>query len=77
MLFPKQKMRFTTNYPGKTDAEGWIVLDVTNTDLEGVNKIYLAMADIQSAIEKGDTAEDRLKKARALLGGFGNSEEES
>jgi hypothetical protein len=77
MLFPKEKMRFTTNYPGKNDPEGWIVLDVTNTDLEGVNKIYLAIADIQSAKDKGDMAEDRLKQARALLGGFGGGEEES
>jgi hypothetical protein len=69
-------MRFTTNYPGKTDNEGWIVLDVTNTDLEGVNKIYIALEDIQNVKEKGDAADDQLKKARALLGGISGEEED-
>lgn len=76
MLFPKQKMRFTTNYPGKTDSQGWIVLDVTNTDLDGVNKIYIALEDIQTVREKGDAAEDQLNKARALLGGISGEEED-
>lgn len=77
MLFPKQKMRFTTLYQGDTDPEGWIVLEVTNADLEGVNKIYLSLADIQKAKESGDVAAERLKKARALLGGLSDEEEKA
>jgi len=69
MLFPKSRLRFTKTYQGKTDAEGWLVLDLTAQDLEGVNKIYLPFADIQAIQKQGDMAEDKLKKARSLLGG--------
>jgi len=69
MLFSKSRMRFTTSFQGRTEPEGWIVLDVTGVDLDGVNKIYLSMADLQRLKEQGDTSVDRLKQARALLGG--------
>ena len=69
MLFPKNRIRFTTSYQGKSEPEGWIVLDLAGVELDGVNKLYLAMADLQHLKEGGDTAADRLKQARALLGG--------
>ena len=69
MLFPKSRMRFTTSFQGRSEPEGWIVLDVTGVDLDGVNKIYLSMAELQHLKEQGDTSIDRLKQARALLGG--------
>lgn len=69
MLFPKNRVKFTTSYQGKTDAQGWIVLDLAGVDLEGVNKLYLSMADLMALQKAGDVASDRLKQARALLGG--------
>lgn len=74
MLFPKNRMRFTTSYQGKSEPEGWIVLDLTGVDMDGVNKIYLSMEDIQTLRQSGDTASDRLKQARALLGGVSEDE---
>ena len=35
MLYPKNRMRFTTNYQGKTEPEGWIVLDLDLSDRQG------------------------------------------
>jgi hypothetical protein len=75
MLFPKSRMRFTTNYQGKSEPEGWIILDVAGVDLDGVTKVYLAMADVQALKQGGDVAVDRLKQARALLGGDEDTEE--
>ena len=69
MLFPKNKMRFTTTYQGKMEPEGWIVLDLTGADLEGVTKLYLPMDDLQKLKQGGDITSDRLKQARSLLGG--------
>jgi len=69
MLFSKSRMRFTNSFQGRSEPEGWIVLDVTGVDLDGVNKIYLSMADLQHLKAQGDTSVDRLKQARALLGG--------
>lgn len=69
MLFPKSRMRFTTVHQGKTEPDGFIVLDLNGVDLDGVNKIVLPVTDIQKLREGGDTAADKLKQARALLGG--------
>ena len=75
MLFPKNRMRFTTSYQGKTEPEGWIVLDLKGVELDGVGKLYLPLEDIQKLQQGGDTTSDRLKQARSLLGG--DAEEES
>lgn len=75
MLFPKNRVRFTTTYQGKSDPKGWIVLDLKGVDLEGATALYLPMEDIQKLKEGGDTATDRLKQARALLGGNMDEEE--
>jgi len=69
MQFPMNRMRFTTSYQGKSEPEGWIVLDLAGVDMDGVNKIYLSVADLLRLREGGDVATDRLKQARSLLGG--------
>ena len=68
MLFPKNRVRFTKTYQGKNDANGWIVLDLTALDLEGANKVYLPVADLDDLKAKGDKAADKLQQARLLLG---------
>ena len=68
MLFPKNRVHFTKTYQGKNDAEGWIVLDLTALDLEGANKVYLPVADLDALKAKGDKAADKLRAARMLLG---------
>jgi hypothetical protein len=55
---------------GKTEADGWIVLDLTGAELDGVGKLYLSMDDIQMLKQRGDVTSDRLKQARSLLGGI-------
>ncbi len=69
MQFPRNRMRFTSTYPGKTDPEGWIVLDLAGIDLDGVRHLYLSLKEIEHLKEGGDITTDRLKQARALLGG--------
>jgi hypothetical protein len=69
MLFPKGRMRFTSSYQGKSEPDGWIVLELTGAELEGVGKLYLSMEDILNLRQRGDVTTDRLKQARSLLGG--------
>ena len=69
MLFPRSRMRFTKSYQGKTEPEGWIILDLTGADIDGANKVYVSMQDVEKLILGGDTASEKLKAARALLGG--------
>lgn len=69
MLFPRSRMRLVTSYQGKTAPGGWIVLDLAGVDLDGVNKLYLSVEDLEALQKAGDMTADRLKKARALLGG--------
>lgn len=68
MLFPKNRMRFASSYQGKDEPEGWLVLDLTGVDLDGVNKIYISMGDANAVKKGGDVAAERLKQARALFG---------
>lgn len=69
MQFPRNRMRFTSTYQGKTEPGGWITLDLSGVDLDGLKTLYLSMEDIESLKKGGDKAADRLKQARSLLGG--------
>jgi hypothetical protein len=77
MLFPKTRMRLTDTFRGKTEPEGWIVLDLKGLDLEGASKVYLSLADIEKIKAGGDVQSKKLAQARALLGGFGDETEET
>jgi hypothetical protein len=68
MLFPRNRMRFSSLYQGKTEPGGWIVLDLSGADLDGLKQLYLSMEDIEHLKQGGDKASDRLKQARSLLG---------
>ena len=69
MLFPKHKMRFTTTFKGKDNPEGWIVLELTGADIDGVGRLYLPYEELEQLKAKGDVTTDRLKQAKMLLGG--------
>lgn len=75
MLFPKNRLSLTKTYQAKTDAQGWLVLDLSAIELEGVKKIYLPVEDVLQVQAKGEVAEDKLKKARALLDWSSEEEE--
>lgn len=78
MLFSKNRMRFTTtNQNGKDNPNGWIVLDLLGSEIDGVTKLYLSMEDIQALKQRGDVTSDKLKQARSLLGGFDSNENDS
>jgi hypothetical protein len=72
MQFPQTRLKFVTTYQGKTDPNGWLVLDLAGLDLDGVNKLYLPFEQIDAAKLGGDKAADKLKQARMLLGGSEN-----
>lgn len=69
MLFPKNRMRLTHTYQGKSDPDGWVVLDLAGFDLEGLRALYLPVADLKKVREGGDQQAERLRQARMLLGG--------
>lgn len=75
MLFPRNRMKFSSLYQGKTEPGGWIVLDLSGADLDGLKQLYLSMEDIENLKKGGDKASDRLKQARSLLGGDDTDEE--
>lgn len=69
MRFPRQRVRFAASYDGKTETQGFILLDIKGLDIEGVNTLAIPVADIETARAKGDQQGDAMKKARELLGG--------
>jgi hypothetical protein len=69
MLFPKEKIGHTVSYQGNKSDEGWLVLNIGNMELDGVNKIYIDLNDIDSIKKKAAKESEALKKARMLLCG--------
>jgi hypothetical protein len=67
MLFPKEKMQIITAYEGKTSDEGWLVLDLSKIDAEGLSKIYVDLRDVQKLQQHKDEQADLLKKTKDLL----------
>lgn len=69
MLFPKEKMSHTSTYQGNKTFEGWLILNVGNMELEGVNKIYVDLRDIDEVKRRSSKASDAADDVRKLLGG--------
>lgn len=67
MLFPKEKMEITTSYQGKTSDEGWLVLDLSKIDAEGLSKIYIDLSQVKEIRKKKSESVDLMKKTRDLL----------
>jgi len=70
LKFPKEKISFTSTYEGKSSEAGWLVLDITAMDLEGVGKIYIDLADVAAVKERRQKETDALEQAKKLLGGM-------
>ena len=69
MLFPKEKMSHTTSYQGNKTDEGWLILNIGNVELEGVNKIFIDLKEVQDVKQRASEKDAALDKARRLLGG--------
>jgi len=69
MLFPKTKMSHTSTYQGNESEEGWLILNIGNVELEGVNKIYIDMRDVEEVRERKSKESDALNRAKRMLSG--------
>jgi hypothetical protein len=69
MDFPKEKLQFVTSHSGNASAQGWLVLDIANMDLDGVNRLVISLEDVDRLRAAGDVQAEKLRKARELLGG--------
>lgn len=67
MLFPKEKMQVTTTYEGKTSDEGWLVLDLSKVDAEGISRIYVDLSEVRRLQESKGKQADIFKKTMDLL----------
>ncbi|HOP79362.1 MAG TPA: hypothetical protein PLU88_10485 [Armatimonadota bacterium] len=67
MLFPKEKMQVITSYQGKTSDKGWLVLDFSRTDIEGLSKVYIDLEEVEKLQKKQNEQADVLKRTRDLL----------
>lgn len=67
-MFPKEKMSHTSSYEGNKSEEGWLVLNIGNVELEGVQKIYIDLGDIKDVKARAEKGLDALEEAKRLLG---------
>lgn len=69
MDFPKEKMQFVTSQAGNSSPQGWLVLNIANMDLDGVNRLVISLEEVDRLRAAGDQQSEKLRKARELLGG--------
>lgn len=67
MEFPKERMGFAPSYQGKSQDEGWLVLDIAALELEGVSKIYVDLSQVEKVKRKRMRESDALEQARKML----------
>jgi hypothetical protein len=67
MLFPKDKMHVVTSYEGRTSDDGWLVLDFTKLDVEGIGKVYVDLAQVHKLEQEKSGQKDLLEKTKNLL----------
>lgn len=67
MLFPKEKMKVTDTYEGKTSDEGWLVIDLSKVDTEGVSKIYVDLTEVKRLQARKGEQLDLMKRTKDLL----------
>ena len=69
MKFPPEKMDITGVYEGKSPSHGWLVLDISKLELEGVSKLYLSLDEVEALKQNKGKEADALSEAKKLLGG--------
>ncbi len=69
MIFPKDKMELTESFNGREAQNGWLVLNISKTDIEGVNKIYINLDDLEQLRLESASRKSALQRAKELLGG--------
>ncbi len=67
MIFPKDKIGHSYVYQGNKSEEGWLILNIGNVELDGVNKIYIALDDVQSIKDKASKQSDESQRIRELF----------
>ncbi len=66
MLFPDSRMEIAQSYQGKQPKNGWLVLRVTGMDLEGVDRIYIDLDQVEALREKRAQAKRALEDFWAM-----------
>lgn len=68
MNFPKERLRITRIHEGRQSEKGWLLLDVRNLDLDGVNTIYIPLEDIEKLKDQTQQQSNPLEQLHKLLG---------
>lgn len=67
MLFPKEKLQITTSYEGRTSDEGWLVLDFSKIDTDGITRVYVDLEEVRKLQQKQSDQTNVFKKTLDLL----------
>ena len=69
MIFLAEKMDIAGVYEGKSPSHGWLVLDISKLELEGVGKLYVSLDEVEALKQRKGKEADALSEAKMLLGG--------
>lgn len=68
MKFPSEKMSFLKTCNGEESREGFLVLDISALDLDGVDQLYIDLSEISGLKTRRKKENDALERAKKLLG---------
>ena len=69
MRFPPEKMDIAGVHEGKAADHGWLVLDISKLDLDGVTKLHVNLDEVEALKQSKGKEASALSEAKKLLGG--------
>ena len=77
MLLPRKRLRFLASYQGKASPEGFIEIDLSGFEMEGLKRLVLTGSDLEALKKLGDKQASRLDELRSLMGAEEEEDEQS
>ncbi len=69
MRIPAKRIRFTRTWDGRSEGEGYLVIDIKGLDIEGATSLVMSIEELEEARRQTDKGVEARDKLRDLLGG--------
>ncbi|NCO33163.1 MAG: hypothetical protein GW893_04730 [Armatimonadetes bacterium] len=67
MEFPTERMDITYSHGGNNSGLGWLVLNLSGLDMEGVNKLYVDIESLGALKDKQKSRESQADFVREFF----------
>jgi len=67
MRIPRERLEIKPTHGGKDSASGWLDIQLKGLDIEGVDRLYVDLADVEGLRAHQRGAEDLFQRLRNSL----------